>query len=270
MSKHLKRLAGPRKWPIPRKTSVWVIRPAPGPHPIEKGIPLLIGIRDFLKLANTAAEARRIIGNGNVQVDGKISRQYKRSLGLMDVVSIPEVKQYYRVLLDTKGKLRFIKISKDEAKWKLVRIENKTTVKGGIIQLNLHDGRNILLPKNKYKSGDVLKISLPEQNILDHYTLEPGNIVMLIGGKHIGEFATITKYEDIKSPKPNLVYFEGFSTIKTHVFIAGHDKPEITIPDMSVIEGITDSSIDIESKPDVEKKSTSKTEEKSVKLGEKA
>jgi small subunit ribosomal protein S4e len=270
MSKHLKRLASPRKWPIPRKTSVWVTKPDPGPHSIEKGIPLLIGIRDFLKQANTAAEARRIIGSGNVLVDGKISRQYKRPLGLMDVISIPGVKEYYRVLLDSKGKLRFIKISKDEAKWKLVRIENKTTVKGGKTQLNLHDGRNVLLTKDKYKTGDVLKISLPEQKILAHYAFEPGNMVMLIGGKHIGEFATITKYEEIKSSKPNIVYFERFSTIEYHVFMVGHDKPEITVAGLSVLEDITSPTKETDAKPDNEKKSSIKTKEVAIKVEEKA
>jgi small subunit ribosomal protein S4e len=239
MSKHLKRLASPRMWAIPRKTHTWVVKPSPGPHPLENGIPLLLGLRDFLKLSNISSEARRIIGNGEVLVDGKITRQFKRPLGLMDVLSIPRLNLNFRVLLDLKGKLRFIKISKDEAKWKLVRIENKTTVLKSQTQLNLHDGRNILLKKDKYKTGDVLKVTVPDQKILAHYPFDPNNIAMLIGGKHVGEFVTVSRYEEIKSPKPNIVYFEDFSTIKDYVFIVGHDKPEITVPDISVIDEST-------------------------------
>jgi small subunit ribosomal protein S4e len=236
MSKHLKRLASPRKWPIPRKTNIWVAKPSAGPHSIENGIPLVVGIRDFIKLANTATEARRIIGNGEILVDGRVSRRYKRPVGLMDVISIPNLKLHYRVLLDSRGKLRFIRIKKDEAKWKLVRIENKVIVKGSQTQLNMHDGRNILVKKDKYKTSDVLKISLPEQKILGQYPFEPGNIAMLIGGHHVGEFATIDKYEEIKSPKPNIVYFEDFSTIKDYVFMVGQDKSEITVPDVNVLD----------------------------------
>ncbi len=236
MSKHLKRLASPRKWQIPRKTSSWVVRPAPGPHPIEDCIPLLIGIRDFLQLANTGAEARRIIGNGEIFVDGVVSKQYKRPVGFMDVVSIPKLKLHYRLMLDLRGKFRFIKINKEEAKWKLVRIENKTTVNGGQTQLNLHDGRNMLLKTDKYKTGDVLKISVPDQKIIGQYSFEPGNTAMLIGGHHVGEFATIEKYEIIKNPKPNIVYFKDFSTIKDYVFVVGQDKPELTVPDVHVLE----------------------------------
>jgi small subunit ribosomal protein S4e len=236
MSKHLKRLASPRMWAIPRKTDKWVVRPSSGPHSLENGIPLLLGLRDFLKLGNTSSEARRIIGNGDVLVDGKITRQFKRPLGLMDVLSIPKLNLYYRILLDNNGKIRFVKISKDEAKWKLVRIENKTTVSKSQIQLNLHDGRNILLKKDKYKTGDVLKVTVPKQKILAHYKFDANNIAMLIGGKHVGEFDTVTRYEEIKNPKPNIVYFEDFSTIKDYVFIVGHDKPEITVPNISVID----------------------------------
>lgn len=236
MSKHLKRLASPRMWSIPRKTSKWVVKPSPGAHSTERGIPLLLGIRDFLKLANISAEAKRIIGNGEILVDGKITRQYKRPLGLMDVISIPNLRLNYRVLLDSRGKLRFVKISKDEAKWKFVRIENKKTIKGGQTQLNLHDGRNILVKKDKYKTGDVLKLSMPEQKELAHYSFESGNIALLIGGNHVGEFATINKYEKIKNPKPNIVYFKDFSTIKDYVFIVGQDKPDITVPDISVLD----------------------------------
>ena len=34
-SNHLKRLAMPRSWPLPRKTTVWVTRPTPGAHALE-------------------------------------------------------------------------------------------------------------------------------------------------------------------------------------------------------------------------------------------
>jgi small subunit ribosomal protein S4e len=257
MSKHLKRLASPRKWPIPRKTNVWVAKPSPGPHSLENGIPLVVGIRDFIKLANTASEARRIIGNGDIEVDGRVTRHYKHPLGLMDVVSIPKLKLYFRVLLESRGKIRFIKIKKDEAKWKLVRIENKVTVKGNQTQLNMHDGRNILVKKDKYKTSDVLKISLPDQKILGQYSFEPGNLAMLIGGHHVGEFAIIDKYEEIKSPKPNIVYFDDFSTIKDYVFMVGQDKSEITVPDANVLDSSRSTTGDsnVSAEPEVAKNS---------------
>ena len=40
-SSHLKRLAIPRSWPLPRKTTVWVTRPRAGAHSLERCICLL-------------------------------------------------------------------------------------------------------------------------------------------------------------------------------------------------------------------------------------
>jgi small subunit ribosomal protein S4e len=215
------------------------VKPSPGPHPIEQAIPLLLAVRDFLKLANNNAEARLIIGNGEIFVDGRVVRQYKYPLGLMDVISVPKINLHYRILLNHRGKLDFVKIPKNESKWKLARIENKNTVPGGKTQLNLHDGRNVLIDKNKYKTGDVLKLALPDQKIQTSYNFESGNIAMLIGGHHVGEYATISKYEEIKNPKPNIVYFDDFSTIKDYVFVVGQEKPEITVLDVSALSSTT-------------------------------
>ncbi len=236
MSKHIKRLASPRVWSIPKKGHVWAVKQSAGPHPIERSIPLLIIVRDMLGYCDTAREGRRIIGARKVLVDGRIVSDYKLPVGFMDVLNIPRANENFRVLLDTKGKIRPVRIPKDRAKWKLARIENITTIKGGKTQLNLHDGRNILTDKKKYKGGDVIKIELPSQKIMNSYALEAGNIAMIIGGKHTGQIATIEDYKIIRSPKPNMVVFkEEISTIKDHVFVVGKKSPEITIPGVSAV-----------------------------------
>jgi len=236
MSKHLKRLAAPKVLRIPRKVHKWTVKPAPGPHPADRCIPLLILVRDMLGYADTGKEAKRIIGAREIYVDHRVVRDHKFPVGFMDVVSIPKVNEHYRILLDRLQRLRPIPIDEEHSKWKLVRIENKTVVKGGKIQLNLHDGRNILLDKNAYKTGDVLKIELPSQKIIDVFELKKGNMAMIIGGKHAGTIATIERYEVLRSPKPNVVWFkEGFSTTKNNVFVVGTKKPEITVPEVKAV-----------------------------------
>ena len=235
MSKHLKRLAVPRVWSIPKKRHIWAVKQSPGPHPVRDSVPLLIVIRDMLKYCDTAREGRKIIGGRNVIIDGRIVTDYKMPVGFMDVLSLPKSKENFRALLDSRGKIRPIRISKDRALWKLVKIKNITTIKGGKTQLNFHDGRNILVEKCKYKTGDVLKIELPSQKILDYYPMEKGNVAMIISGKHSGQIGTIEDYKVVRGPKPNLVEFsEGFSTIKDNVFVVGKKKPEITVPEVSI------------------------------------
>lgn len=232
-----KRLAMPKIIKIPRKINKWAPTTRPGPHPKEASIPLIIAIRDILRLADTAKEAKRIIVNREIYVDGRCITDYRFPIGFMDVVSIPKINKHFRVLYDVKGNLRLVEIPAENSNWKLVRIENKTRVKEGKIQLNLHDGRNILLEKNMYKTGDVLKIEVPSQKIMAHYPLEKGSIAMIIGGKHRGMLAKIKDYVVTRSPKPNIVRFEeGFETTKDNVFVVGVVKPEITLPEVKAYE----------------------------------
>jgi len=236
MSKHMKRLTVPTSWPISRKTHVWATKPSPGPHPIRRSMPLLVVGRDLANYCDTAREARRIIGARKILVDGRPVRHYKMPVGLMDIISVPGTKENFRLLIDRLGKFRLMRITPDEAKWKLVRIEGKTTVKGGKTQLNLHDGRNILLDKNVRSTGTTLKIGIPSQKITGVHEFKEGNIAYLIGGSHIGELGTIKKVDITRSSKPNIVWFEdGFSTIKDYVFVVGEKTSDITIPEVKAI-----------------------------------
>jgi len=235
MSGHMKRLTVPRIWSIPRKTDPWAVRPRPGPHAISRSVPLLIVIRDYLDYADNAREARHIIGGREITVDGKVVTDPKRPLGLMDVVGIPTTDENFRILIDARGKIRAVRIDKARAEWKLIRVEDKTVVKGNRFQINFHDGRNILLEKNVYKTGDVLKIALPTQKVLDHYPMEIGNTAMVIGGKHSGSIEKIESIEIVRSSKPNIVHFKEFMTVRDYIFMVGKSAPEITVPEVSVV-----------------------------------
>ncbi len=232
MKKHLKRLAAPRTWKLERKTQTWTAKPSPGPHPIERSIPLVSVLRTHLHHADNWREASAILNARKVKIDGRTVTSLKFPVGLMDVVAIEETKENHRMLLDKKGRLALVRIGDSEAKWKLARIEDKHTIKGGSTQLNLHDGRNILLKKDQYETRTTLKIQVPDQKVLEAYPLERGNSVLLIGGRHAGEVVHVDRLELTRNPKANLVYFkEGFSTIIDHVFVIGGERSEVTLPE---------------------------------------
>ncbi len=235
MSKHIKRMAAPSSWAVPRKTSHWVTKPRAGPHKVEESMPLLSVVRDMLKLCDNSREARFIIGSRQISVDGKVVTDYKYPVGLMDVVTVVKTKQSYRMLVDYKAKLKLVQIEDQERDWKLARIDNKTVVSKGKVQINLHDGRNMLLPKDQYKTGDVLKIELPSQKVMKAFKLEKGNLALLIGGSHPGTVQTIESYNVMRGSASNIVTFkDGFSTVKENVFVVGDKAAEIKVPEAKI------------------------------------
>lgn len=237
MKKHLKRLNAPRTLNIKRKVKTWTIRSSPGPHPLEESIPLGIILRDYLELADSLKETKKIITNGEVLVDGTIRKNHKFPCGLMDIISIPNLKKDFRILFNRRGKLILVPITSKDANWKLCRIENKKIVKGKQIQLNFHDGRNKIVEKNEYSTGDVLKLSFKNQKIEDIYKFQKGTVSIIIGGRHIGEIADIDELKFIPSTKPNLAKMKGtyeFSTLQKYVFPIGKTKPVIELPEVKI------------------------------------
>ena len=236
MKKHLKRLPAPRTWTIPRKTDFWVVKPSPGPHAIDESVPLGLILRDMLKVCDTAREARHILNNRGVHVDGRVVTDPKFPVGLMDVLSFQETKVHYRMLVTTRGRMALVPIEDGDAKWKLCRVEDKTTVRGGKTQLNLHDGRNVLLPKDAYETGTTLKIHVPDQKVVEHYELDKGAPVLVTGGQHVGQIAHVLEIQRTRNPRANIVTFkEGFSTDVGKVFVVGKEAPSIKTPEVSAL-----------------------------------
>ena len=201
--RHLKRKPAPKFWPIHRKEFVWTSKPDPGPHPLSRCIPLTLVVRDILKFAKTSKEAKQIVSREKIEVNGKVQREELFPIGLMDVVSVPDAKKTYRVIPSKKG-LVFHSIKADEAKFKLCRIEDKTAVRGGHIQLNLHDGTSMLIRVNDpkkpeedvYQTVDTLKLSIPDLEPLGHTKLTVGAPAIIIGGKNVGKYGKITAIEE--------------------------------------------------------------------------
>ncbi|MCK4652576.1 MAG: 30S ribosomal protein S4e [Methanosarcinales archaeon] len=232
MSRHQKRLSAPKSWNIQRKTQTFVVKSAPGPHSESKSIPLLVALRDMLKLANSSKEVKRILHDGSVMVDGNIVRDSRFPVGLFDVITIPKTDTSYRVLLDRKQRLMLRKVT--DSGIKLYRINNKTNVKGGATQLNLHDGSNIISDEFSYRTSDSVLVSIPERKVLQHLVYKPGNLALITGGAHSGELATIREVKKVRSSMPNMVSLWStydFETVEDYVFVIGKSTPEMELPD---------------------------------------
>jgi len=241
----LKRKPAPRFWPIHRKESTWVVKPSPGPHSLENCLPLVVVLRDILGFAQTRKEAKKIVSQGRMLVDGNVRWKDNFPVGLMDVITLPDVDKRFRILPSAKG-LVLHSISQEEANFKLCRIENKTVAKNGHVQINLHDGSNILVKiadlknpqEDVYKALDTVKISLPEKLVIEHVKIKENVPAIITGGKNIGKYGKIVEMERVKGKKRrnSLAIIEDergnrYQTILNFVFAIGETQPLISLPE---------------------------------------
>ncbi len=201
-----KRSVVPKFWKIERKTNTFTTSPSPGPHPFLSSIPLRIIIRDMLKVVETASEARTVLNAGKVHVDGIIRKDPGFPVGLMDVVHLPDTQKYYRVMPFKQG-LFLKEMTKDYDK-KLLKISNKRMLKGGKIQLNLHDGSNIITNNAGYKPNDVVAVKIPSKEIISHTPLETGVTVLITGGKNTGKIAKLKEKKTISGSRADELIVE--------------------------------------------------------------
>ena len=229
---HLKRLVAPEFWPIPKKKYTWAFAPSPGPHKKEECIPLAIIVRDILGLAQTGKEAKRIIRAREVLVDGKVRTDHRYPVGLLDVVSIPKINKHYRVVPYKNG-LRLIEIDENDAKKKILKIVGKRSIKGGRFQLNMNDGKNLIVNDKEYKTNASLLVELPSLKILDYIEMDVGNLVLITSGQNSGKVARIVEIKEGKfNVKPKLtceIEGEKIEALKEHAIVIGKEEPLIKV-----------------------------------------
>ena len=229
MTRHLKRYYTPKTWKIKKKGIKFVTKPSSGPHKMGVSVPVNVMLRDIIHYSNTNREVKFILGKKEVAVDGTRRRDPRFPIGLFDVLSLNDINEHYRVILDNKGKISLIKIGKEESMLKLCKIIGKKILAKGKVQVNLYDGKNIIVKEDSYKVGDSILIDFNKKNeIKDKVALGKGVLVYLIGGKHIG---VIGKVQDIIG---NRILYKTESgeiveTSKEYAFPVGKEKPLIKL-----------------------------------------
>ena len=228
----LKRLVIPSFWKVARKENKWVVAPRPGPHKKFESVPLQVLLRDVLKIDDKGKDVRTIIKKGEIIVDGRKRKDHAYPVGLFDIVSIPALDKNYRAV-PSKKTMSFIEIPKSEAKVKICRIQGKTIITGGKVQLNLHDGKNIIVEKDDYKTGDSLLMEVPSLKIVEHIKLEKGAIGMVSRGKDSGSIGKVKEIIVTATKDPTKLIYEKDDgedeTLKDRFFVIGKNKPLITV-----------------------------------------
>jgi small subunit ribosomal protein S4e len=182
---HLKRKALPKIWPVSKKGTKYLVVAA------ERGLPVLIAIRDMLKFAEDKKEVKKILNAKLVLVNNKIVNDIRFALKLFDVLKLKD--KYYRLTIKNR-KYDFKEIKEKEAKEKIVKIIGKKVCKGKKIQINLDDGRNYFT-KEKFKLGDSVLIDFKE-GIKKFIPLKEKSKVFIKKGKHLGKEGIIEKISE--------------------------------------------------------------------------
>jgi small subunit ribosomal protein S4e len=222
VKRHLKRINAPKTWKIQRKGIKFITKSNPGGMEKSLTVPISNILKMDLKLANSVKEVKHLIIEGSVIINGKKITDYRHPLCFTDVLSIPKLEKYYRLVIDTNGILRLSSITKEESTLKITKIIGKNFVKGKM-QLNLLDGRNLFFDKHHYRVKDSLLLTMPEQIVKEHLSFEKGALVLLYQGKHIGK---IGKISDVK--KDSIIIKtkdDEFETKTEYALVVGKEQP---------------------------------------------
>jgi small subunit ribosomal protein S4e len=229
-----KTLASSKALKVPRKEKAWIMTPRPGPHKGDESIPLGVLLREYLGLVENKREARYLLSNNSLLVDGRRIKDENFPIGLLDILSVPEMDKQFIILVDHNGRLYPKEIEKKAAGTKLCKVINKTMLKGGKLQLNLNDGKNILInakDSKKYPGAGTVEISLPDQKIVDFTPLEKDKIALVAKGRHagkIGRIVEITKSGlNLKSLTTIQTDDEKLVTDTNYIIIVGDKKSKI-------------------------------------------
>merc|ERR1712014_340404 len=213
--KHLKTLAAPHHWMLPKTGGVFSFRPNAGPHKLRECLPLAIFIRNRLHYALTGNECKKIMQGRMIKVDGKVRTDMKYPAGFMDVISIEKTNENFRLIYDAKG--RFI------------------VQKNNVPFLVTHDGRSIRYPNPDCKVGDSIELDLASNKITNWVKFDTGNLCQVIGGKNIGRIGTIQSRErhpgsfDIVNVKDASGHV--FATRASNIFLLGKgNKALVSLP----------------------------------------
>jgi small subunit ribosomal protein S4e len=187
---HQKRIAAPKSWPISKTGTKYVTKAYPG-RMKKYSIPILIVLREMLKLADTKNEIKKILSAKEISVNNKIIYDHKFPVGIFDVISIPKIGKNYVILFKNK------KLNAEETKHsdtKICKVTGKTLLAGKKQQINLFGGSNVL-SNEKVRINDSVLLSLKDNKIIKILPLKEKANVYVMGGSHLGESGVVEKVE---------------------------------------------------------------------------
>ena len=221
----------PTSWPIQRKVVTFVSKPNPGSHKRKYVASVLILLRDVLGVAKNTKEAKFIVHNQEILVNGKKVNDIKMPVGLFETFEIPLTKEKYTFVFDTFGRIKLVEC-KDESL--ILKITGKQKLKGGKFQLSSMNGYTILVDEktfNSVKVDDSVVYDISKKSVESVLALKEGNFVYIFDGKYqgkLGEVKGFTTYSGVAKDLVQLdVEGEAHQTAKDYAYVVGTKKTDI-------------------------------------------
>ena len=185
----MKREFAPMSWPINRKGTTFVVRPN---SELESGIPILVALRDMLKVARTRAEVKKALVAKNVLINERPVKEEKNSVVLFDIITLVPSKKSFVLTMNDAGRYEFEE-TKESGK-KIAKVSDKKILRGKKTQLNLSDGRNYV-SEIKCNTNDSVVIDLKTKKVEKCLSLKENAKVLVFAGKHSGDKGNINKID---------------------------------------------------------------------------
>jgi len=179
---HLNRQNIGKFWPVPRKGTKYL---AVASYNKSNSIPLVVVVRDILKIVRNKKELQRIINEKRIKINHKEIKKVNYPVCLFDVINLVNVKKNYRATFSENKKIIFKEISDKESETKIFKVLNKKILSGKKVQFNLMHGKNII-SKEKVNTGDSLLLNLKDNSIIKIIKMEKNKNIFVIRGKHMG------------------------------------------------------------------------------------
>ncbi|MEK6897769.1 MAG: hypothetical protein AABX28_00240 [Nanoarchaeota archaeon] len=187
---HMKRQQAPKNWPVPRKGTRYIVNPKFSP---SKGLPILIILRDLLKMAGSRKEVKKAITGKQIMLNSKLVRDEKNGAVLFDVVSMIPTGKHYRIEMSENKKFSLNEI-KNNYDRKIAKVTDKKILRGKKTQINFSDGRNVI-SNMKCNTNDSVLINFQNGKLEKCLELKENANVIVFEGKHAGKKGTITKMD---------------------------------------------------------------------------
>ncbi len=186
---HIKRQAVEKSWPVTRKGTKFLVRAS---HNRKKGVPVLIILRDMMKIAKNRKEVKKILQEGKVLVNNKKIKDDKFSVSPFDLIKIGD--KNYELRFSETGKFDLKETSRKENIYKII---GRKILKNKKIQLNLFFGKNILIDKNT-KANIGNSLVLGGNKIKKILPIEKNRNIFVFEGKHRGKEGKIENIDSVK------------------------------------------------------------------------